>query len=105
MQEYIIIIEDTNFDRGEFQKELSELSGFPPSNFEGIFGSGTKRFDWKNSMDDMREISKIFNTRVITLQYVGDKISETYREYYLCGMVQVVPVRMSFDEFNPKYLS
>lgn len=105
MTEYLILIDDVEFDRGEFQKELSEVSGLPLENFNGIFGGGTKKFNWSSSIEDMKEISKIYNDRVITLQYLGDKVSECYREYYLCGRVQFVPVRMSFDDFNEDYLN
>jgi len=105
MQEYLILIEDVDFDRYLFQKDLSEVSHIPFEELNGIFGTGTKPFKWDTSMEDMKEISKIYNTRVITLQYIGNKISECYREYYLCGRVQIVPVRMGFDPFNEDFLN
>lgn len=103
MQEYLILVDD-NVDRISFIRKLSEISDFPIDIFNGVFGVAVS-FNWINSMEDMKAISEIYRDRVITLQYMGDKVSSTYREYYLNGKVQIVPVRMSFDEFNENFLS
>jgi len=105
MQEYLLLIDDVEFNRVKLKRELSEISGFSIQQFEGLYGAGAKGFNWINSMNDMRELSKLYPSRVLTLQYIGDKVSETYREYYLNGRVQVVPVRMSFDQFNEEFLN
>ena len=105
MQEYLLLIDNVEFNRIKLKKELSDISGFTILQLEGIYGAGAKGFVWDNSMQDMKKLSELYPTRVMTLQYIGDKVSETYREYYLNGKVQVVPVRMSFDEFNEKFLA
>lgn len=105
MQEYLILIDDVDFNKNKLREDLSRITGFNIKIFKNIFDGGTSPFNWTNSMNHMRELSKLYPERVITLQYIGDKVSSTYREYYLNGQVQVVPVRMSFDSFNPEFLS
>ena len=105
MQEYLILRDDMDFDKNEFRKRISEISGLPIEFFKNIFDGGCSGFNWDSSIEDMKKLSTLYPKRVITLQYIGDKVSSTYREYYLEGKVQVVPVRMTFDEFNPSFLS
>lgn len=99
MQQYLIML-DNKIDRYTILGQLTSISGLERKFFRGIFGTATISFDWKTSMEDMKELSKLYPDRVITLQYLGDKISKNYREYYLNGMVQIVPARISFDEFD-----
>ena len=105
MNRFFILIDDVEFNKSGYMENLSDISGIDISKFKGIFNTITEKFNWDNSIVDMKLFSKLYPKRVITLQYFGDTVSDTYREYYLDGKVQVVPVRLIFDEFNPDYLA
>lgn len=103
MQKFLILLDD-EINRIDFISYLSKISDLPETNFNGIFGASTKEFLWINSMEDMKEISKKYPSRVITLQYLGNRVARNYREYYLDGMVQIVPARISFDDFDAELM-